>query len=469
MKVTTRKRFAVNAVWVFLNTFMLVVGLLLSNSEELYLILSLFGLIQLLTVLILYRIMGEKLFGAITVYTVVMFLFLYGQCLMWLFSSNYSGRNIIDHYTKSQIVETQAFTLFSIFFFHLACLNTARKNIREKCNRNIYKALIVTGCILLVISIIPEIIFNIRLFTISYNSGYMGVYDNKATGLLLKFLNLREFFFPAVVLIVVGDSQEKKRRKLIWILIAILIFDMLTGLYVGSRGDALMQFLSLMLLKTSLSETKTNIKNIIILAIIVSIVIVAINVVRVVRSQSNKSMDTYISAIQASSKENIIIDTMGEMGGSMSTCIETMNLVPEKYPFKYGLSYILSFTWFLPEPLNGINEASMNKWIDSVRYTGSGWGFSTTAEAYFNFGKMGVLLFLLFGAFAGRHFRGIDNQLLSENPLEFSLCFILLARLLVFSRIDFLSTLPTIIYFYVLLKLFIIYIQKKITTKGNDE
>ena len=95
----------------------------------------------------------------------------------------------------------------------------------------------------------------------------------------------------------------------------------------------------------------------------------------------------------------------------------------------------------------------MNNWIDNVRYTGSGWGFSTTAEAYINFGYYGVVVFLAIGIFVGKFFGRIDRKLYETNPIEFALSFMLFARLLIFARIDFLSTVPSIFYFYICMKI----------------
>ena len=457
-------RSKLNLLWILTNICFFIVGIIFIDSSNLYLVLSIIGAIQLIISVVIYIKQGEKLFSPMIVYVIVMYLFLFGQCLMWLITENYDGRNIIDIYSKSDIVKTQIFTLSSFFFFHLACINVKRKENKNNSLSNkkdiMYSAIRIAGIVLLCISIIPEIVYSIRVFMIGYTQGYIGIYENQAVGLFLKFLNLREFFFPAVVLIFVGDFNQSKFKILKKALIIILILDILIGFYVGSRSDALMQCLGLLLLITTLTNKvitkKTYFKYAIILLVLLSIT----NVVRNIRTESNKDISSFINAFSEKSGNGLIVETMGEMGGSMATCIETMNLVPEYFNYKYGTSYLYSFTWFLPNSLtNNLSaKASMNNWIDTVRYTGSGWGFSTTGEAYFNFGYYGVIIFLIFGIFAGKYFKGLNNDLLKNNPLELALSLILFSRLLIFSRIDFLSTLPSIIYFYVFVKLFVIII-----------
>lgn len=451
-----------NLLWIFSNLCFLIIGLIFFDSSKFYYCLSILGAAQMVLSIYIYNKQGERLFSPMIVYVIVMYLFLYGQCLMWLITENYDGRNIISIYSKTDIVKTQMFTLISLFFFHIACINVNRKKINNDKLVNkkeiLLKSIKEVGLFLIIASIIPEIVFNIRLFIIGYTHGYMGIYENQATGLFLKFLNLREFFFPGLVLLFVGDSKQNNNKLLKKVIIVILMIDILIGFYVGSRADALMQCLGLMLLLTTLTSKKFTKSTYIKYGLVFLVLLSITNVVRNIRTESNKTFSSFINAFSEKSGNGIFVETMGEMGGSMATCIETMNLVPKYFEYKYGTSYLYSFTWFLPESLNLSDRASMNKWIDSVRYTGSGWGFSTTGEAYFNFGLFGPIIFIVFGLFAGKYFRNLNNNLLKENPLELALSFILFSRLLVFSRIDFLSTLPSIIYFYLLIKIFVLII-----------
>ena len=195
------------------------------------------------------------------------------------------------------------------------------------------------------------------------------------------------------------------------------------------------------------------------------------NVVRVIRIMPDRDIATFFEYMFSNkdSSDNMIVGIMGELGGSMATLLETMILVPSNYGHLYGSSYLYALTWLIPGFLtnNVWQKASMNNWIDTVRYTGSGWGFSTTAEAYFNFGFAGVLVFIIVGLAVGKLFKGLDRSFFEKNPVEFALSFILFNRLLIFSRIDFLSAIPTIVYFYFCIKIFIYIIDYANRAKGG--
>ena len=454
------KKNSINIIWIYVNLLFFIIGFIFYDNNNFYIILSLIGAIQLISSIIIYKKSGENLLSPLIIYVIVMYLFLFGQCLMWLITKNFDGRSIIQIYSKNEIIKAQIFTLFCFFFFHLACFNVNNSYVvdNSSLNNKIYNAISMTGLFLLFFSFIPEIIYNVRLFIIAYTQGYMGIYSNQASGLFLKFLTLREFFFPSLVLIYVGDYKNNKLIFIKKLLTFIIIIDVLIGFYVGSRADAIMQLLVLLLLKNTLSNNNISRISYVKYAIVLFALLSIINVVRVVRIESNKTISSYINAIASNTHNGLITSTMGEMGGSMSTCIETMNLVPNYFPYKYGTSYLYSFTWLLPASISGdlIEKASMNNWIDSVRYTGSGWGFSTTGEAFYNFGYYGVFVFLIFGFFVGKFFKGLNHSLILKKPLELALSFILFSRLLIFSRIDFLSTLPSIFYFYICIKIIVI-------------
>lgn len=462
-----------NFLWGFGNIVLLAVGLAFSSIAKLYYVLAVIGGLQLLLALYIDMKSEKSLFNPLVIYEVIMYLFLYGQCLMWIVTEDYSGRNIIDIYNNKLIEKAEIFTLISMFFFHIAMFSTrnrAVKNINNDRMLQLRTAMYLCGKIMLCATLIPEIVYNIRIFFIAQSMGYSGIYTHQASGIFLIFLNLREFFFPAVILTLCGDSKNNK-----WLrntLVSVIVLDVLVSLYVGSRSDAMMQILSLALVlqvikANGVKPKKSTIVKFVLL--FVALIMIA-NVVRVIRIMPNRNIATFFEYMFSNKdgSDNMIIGIMGELGGSMATLLETMILVPSNYGHLYGASYFYALTWIIPGVLtNNIwQKASMNNWIDSVRYTGSGWGFSTTAEAYYNFGFAGVLVFIIIGFAVGKLLKGLNRDFFEKNPVEFALSFILFNRLLIFSRIDFLSAIPTFVYFYFCIKIFIYIVDYVNGSKG---
>lgn len=465
-----------NFLWIFANLLFAIIGMAFMEYDKFYYLLALLGGLQLLLAIYIDVKSEKSLFNALVLYEVVMYLFLYGQCLMWIITEDYSGRNIIDRYNIDLIEKAQIFTLVSLFFFHLG-LFAARprnsKSLSEDRIAQLKSTMYFCGKVLFCITVIPEIVYNVRIFIIAQTFGYAGIYDVQTSTIMRVFLNLREFFFPAIVMLLCGDT--KKNKLLRNIIVCIILSDALVSLYVGSRSDAMMQILSLVFILQTVNGNGEKTKKQVWLKYIILLVVLVItaNVVRVIRIMPNRSISTFFEYLFVNKSEagsdNMIVGLFGELGGTMATLLETMILVPASYNHLYGSSYLYALTWLLPGFItnNVWEKASMNNWIDTVRYTGSGWGFSTTAEAYFNFGYLGVLVFLLIGYVIGKLFKRLDRSYLERNPVEFALSFVLFNRLLIFSRIDFLSTLPSIVYFYFCLKIFIYLVDYVNRVKGG--
>lgn len=470
-------RNATTLLWIFGNVFLLLAGIALQDSQRFYWVMSVLGALQLLLALTTSVMCEGGLFTPLIIYQVVMYLFLFGQCLIWLFTEETTARNLIELYDNRLIVKAQIFTLGSMFFFHLGLFAQKRRTLKVAApnkSAQLRASMFFIGILMLCVTIIPEIVFNVRLFALVQAHGYTGIYETTTGALMNAFLTLREFFFPAVVLVLCGDP---KRRK--WLrnaLTGAILLDVIVGLYAGSRSDAMMQIISLVLILQILKTDgrKSGSGSVIKYALLFATLIIVANIVRVIRVMPNRDLFTFFEYLfnpDTNDSGNMVLDIMGEMGATMGTLLETMTLVPTSYGFLHGKSYLLALTWLLPGFLsnNAWQAASMNNWIDTVRYTGNGWGFSTTAEAYYNFGDYGILFFLLIGWVAGKLFRNLNRDYFVKNPVEFALSFILFNRLLIFSRIDFLSALPSIVYFYLCIKLAIYFVAYLIRTKGGNK
>lgn len=435
-----------------------IAGLIFYKSDSLYLVLSYIGVFQLIcSVLTWKKLSNQSIFSVYIIFLIMMYSFLYGQCLMWIFTEGYSGRSIIEIYLKDQIVKAQVFTLASLALFHLSALLSFEKECK-KSKQNIQDMSLLSsqktlGYLLLAISTPSLIVYNLVRGSLAYSYGYIAIYEYQFGTLFNKFLTLREFFLPAVILIIVACPKKKRTKN---ILIIMVLADALVGLYVGLRADALMQVVALVLLIYTISEN-FNMRKLLYIGLIGYLMLYIANIVGEIRIIPNKSFEMIWNALTNSDNTGVITNILGELGGSMSTLLETMILVPSQYGFRYGATYLFAFTWLIPPIItNGVDlsrkYASMNTWIDNVRYTGSGWGFSTTGEAYINFGYWGVLIFIILGIIIYKLIGKTGYNDYKLNPVDFSLSYILFSRIMVFGRIDFLSTLPSILYFYILLR-----------------
>ena len=120
-------------------------------------------------------------------------------------------------------------------------------------------------------------------------------------------------------------------------------------------------------------------------------------------------------------ENNAGVEAVAEMGSTMFCLIKTMNLVPEKFEYRYGKSYMYSFSSLIPNlgfwdihPAK--REANLSEWLTNALGLSYGTGYSMCAEAYANFGYLGFILFFFWGWFIANVFGKIEISAICTFP-----------------------------------------------------
>ena len=179
-------------------------------------------------------------------------------------------------------------------------------------------------------------------------------------------------------------------------IIVILLF--LTG---GRATPIILLISSIWIIKDKLNRKQ------IILSFISLIMVLNIStIIRSIRDIPDKNLNNIINVIieeKETKNSNTIIKIASEMGGSMSPLIETMNLIPNQYDYKYGKSYLASIVAVVPSALIGgqsmTNEANLAEWLMGALKLDYGPGYSLVAEAYYNYGWIGLPFIIILGIF----------------------------------------------------------------------
>lgn len=216
---------------------------------------------------------------------------------------------------------------------------------------------------------------------------------------------------------------------------------------------------------------KGNKKKIILLcAVMLFLIIVIFPLMRATRNSggiSELSFDEIFSA-----ENNELFATVSDMGKSLQTVIYTQKYVPSQYPYRYGYTYLMNLTEAIPNFFWSRHPAevygSLGKWItkivdyDFYKFGGS-IGYSCVAEAYINFGNIGVVVF----AFVlGAVLQSVENKVEnSGNAAYFASWTIVANYLLMYPRGE-LSTIVRGFFWYMLLPLLFTKIYKGKSGKG---
>ncbi len=242
-----------------------------------------------------------------------------------------------------------------------------------------------------------------NIFRFSRAELFKGVGDTRGFGVFLML-------FPTSAMLLVLGAQTKLQRLYSTIYAVIgTAFIMFLGYRFYAVGPLLVGAIMWRMLGRNIPRT------LVIGGVFVLLVVIpAISQLRQMGSYQEISAADFEKTLGASSAEDTFLE-LGAIGGIVSHVIEW---VPKEDPYRYGVTYIEALGNALPNLGGSTTADAREKFIHgghskSMLYTlgpsdwyifkvnrwmfdnGGGGGFSVIAEAYLNFGVMGVILVLM--------------------------------------------------------------------------
>lgn len=356
-----------------------------------------------------------RLLSPYLVFVILLFLCLCGQIPFWAFGQSAGFRDLtvwMNLFTKNDLCQGLLFSYLCISFLHLVViLSIDPKTKKTKCknndsktivkvieNKEAYQKITIFGIILCIIFIIPYLSNFYYMRNIIETHGYDMQYDAVTTGIASIFTKLADFFPLGIITIVFVWGRKNQFNKKNYYLkkISLTLFSLLyliCELLLGQRTGLILFILALLFVKYK--DKKIPIKNIIVLGIFGLVLMAGMRVVGVVRSGNEFNIEN---------QNNPIVDFISDTGWNLMTTIEFQKIIPTVKGYGYGTSYIVSILSIIPN-LNfwPVHPAYVYGNISPIirDYLGYSYGLGCTpvAEAYYNFGYFGFLVFLIWGMF----------------------------------------------------------------------
>lgn len=374
-------------------------------------ILCLLNIFLLLWILMSFFILTKELFHPYILFVISSFLFNTGQAILEVFHLNDKGI-LGGNYTDAIITKTIFLILVCLSFLHLGVLwfidNKNMNNVKNRSSQE-KKAFRLTGTILIVMAIIPAFLYYIEIYNQVLVGGRISIFQNSPIIGFGKWKAIiGSFIIPGLIITISGIDKTKKHWKLI---LAICMFIsaiyIIVNLLLGERSDAI-TFLLAILWIFHVSIKKLSWKLLLVLFLIILFVVIpSVRYARLIPGRERNVYETLFGFGKYESSKTIIAEPISEMGSSMSTVADTIELVPSKRNYDYGASYFFGLLTIIPNIMWEIHPSAkhgfLSNWLVNVKYpriaeAKGGYGFSFFAEAYLNFGWYGAPLFmLLFG------------------------------------------------------------------------
>lgn len=371
-----------------------------------------------------------SLFSPYILFLVSSFVFYLGQTFLLSLGIEYKKFNLFKMFVEYDLFSGIFYSCLIILFMHLGGLIAVKPNLKKEShfslgeikNEKLKDAVRLTSIILVSISAFPFLKHHYTIARLSIVGGYGALYEMDTSSIVQS---LQLFFLPGLFLLV---SVYKKKPLIRNVVTFVIAFTVLFGYIGGGRGFATGLIISYIWLWHVQIRPFNGMKSIL-LIFMGGLILILLNVVGTFRIVEGKSVDKFLQVFTNSFVDNNpIFNSIGEMGYSMFPLIHTMKIVPFLHPFKYGLTYLFSTLLLIPSFLRfgvtkiGIenNLMSLGSWLMTELKMTYGPGFSLPAEAYYNFGWLGVIPMFLFGYILVKFMRtnvGNEDQSIISNSL----------------------------------------------------
>lgn len=402
------------------------------------------GIVQLCYCIASWMKRGSQFLSPYVIFLLTLYLFSYGQSFLWALGLE-SERTLVGFYgiSISEIFHAQVLTVIMLAFFHIGAIYCVARqrhndnNIYCSSGRENLDRLQQIGWLLLLISAVPYVSETMHSMILSMTKGYGALYDGEENiGMANMSSFIAGYFIPSLICLFIAYKNNTFIRTVI---VGVLLLNIVAILLTGGRSNAVILLAILIVLYNYLVKRFTK-KWLLLGALGAFFFLQVLSFVGSVRTEGHRTANLDGMKVE----NNAAVDAIAEMGGTMFCLVKTMELVPSKEPYRYGRSYVYSFTTLIPNlgfwkihPAK--NESNLSDWLTDALGLGYGTGFSMCAEAYMNFGYLGFVVFFFWGWFLAGVLGNIENCVQTKDYARLAFLLILFWYFLKLPRNNFIN------------------------------
>ncbi len=250
---------------------------------------------------------------------------------------------------------------------------------------------------IIIFTLIPFLYVDITRLIHTMTSGYGDIYHIAERDVLLKYFeHISHLFRPAVILLMVSNCKKTKVATSILVIFSIYSLTMMLS---GARMVALIYVLSIIVVYVRFVLKRITVFKFVMITLLGLLVFTSLPVLSTMR-RSGVSRNYYSEATSVVAEAGGSINSaIREFGGTQVSVIYSIMFTRD---FNYGKTYVASLLCIspkLPSSLDKTNLAFTRSFPE--RYQQS-LGGSCIGEAYYNFGWLSILFFLIVGLLLGK-------------------------------------------------------------------
>jgi len=357
------------------------------------------------------------------------FFFFFGRHILLLFNSVPTDGTLFKSVISEETyISTGFFIIEAMLCVHIGYLLIGRSFVGKseiyKNNVDILQkendALKWSGWVFFAITVLPYLSMSIKNIrdTFIYGYGYRITELSKESATFVSIVS--GAMLPALMAIYITKRKQSK--------LPIILLGIYFALYTlsGSRINTFCYLLSFIYLYIYWRDSHKAIswKKIFILVSIFAFSFSVVSNARGITSSTANMPDLLRTAVSNVWNNNPITSALYEMGNTFVATAGVLQFCPSDVPHLKGVSYICNFIYIIPNAWT--NNFTANFLFTDDAISGylvpyGGVGSSFVAEAYYNFGRSGLIIILLIGIIWGLLCKKTEEYLLRGNVIKFFL------------------------------------------------
>lgn len=354
--------------------------------------LAIIAIFQLLSSIIIYLINGDSIYSLVVLFTLLYYLFYFGQLIInGLFTSYSFSRYIRNFFMFSNEIQYRAtvFALVIIQIITIVSILTNNNSVRLKAHNNNclnIQRTRVAAFFFIIICLPVNLYLSLRAIVASRLSYLAALRSITSTGgYMLQFS-----IFLVIGFCLLLYCYPKRINAIYWVEIVYYLFTMLSG-------NRIYSMISICLVTINyIYITDIKKKDIVlfgVVGVIILKIVVAVSRLRLVGTISITSIFNMVFSLNNS----LILQMMEEFGGTIQSVIVPMRGIPLESTYGYGITYISGLVSMLIN-IHGIFDEVLVNTVYLNAFSGvQSLGGSFVGELYYNFGYFSYVFAVVIG------------------------------------------------------------------------
>lgn len=287
-----------------------------------------------------------------------------------------------------------------------------------------------------------------------------------ATGVTNGFIAAVSFL-PVIGLLLVLCSKKLSKTNVKRVFCVYLIYEVFYMVFSGDRRQDFIGILTWILCYMEIYNVKMNLRKILKYILFAFVVLIFLATIRTGRSEGFNNMSNFVELFSEVAQNDLLVETLGEFGGTFFTVTNVIRYYPEKLFYLKGLSLLGSTLIIIPGIMTSLFPTLFYYTEINYRckdFNGLATGGSLPQDMYANWGLFGLFFTVIAGMIIAKVMTRDDKNLCPYDTAMYYARFYILMNLVRAGTIELGRPLA---YTYLLVYLFGLFYRRIGSKKGG--